>query len=94
MQDFSGSLLAEVSALRTQRPAFAPLFSNHQLIGTTSASATSSGSWVKVAPLSHSSKVSWKTHIPYILDYKATGYIRRPPIFEGKKFGFELLSLY
>ena len=32
--------------------------------------------------------------LPYIPDYKATGYIRQPPIFEGKKFGFELLSLY
>lgn len=27
-QDFSGQLLAEVSALRTSRPAFAPLFTN------------------------------------------------------------------
>nr|XP_027228711.1 enhancer of polycomb homolog 1-like isoform X1 [Penaeus vannamei]XP_027228713.1 enhancer of polycomb homolog 1-like [Penaeus vannamei] len=61
MQDFSGSVLAEVSALRTQRPAFAPLFSNHQLSsGTTAASATSSSTWLKVAPLSHSSKVSKK----------------------------------
>ncbi|KAK8750305.1 hypothetical protein OTU49_014770 [Cherax quadricarinatus] len=61
MQDFTGSVLAEVSALRTQRPAFAPLFSNHQLSsGTTAPSATSSGSWLKVAPLSHSSKVSKK----------------------------------
>ncbi|XP_071516689.1 enhancer of polycomb homolog 1 isoform X1 [Panulirus ornatus] len=61
MQDFTGSLLAEVSALRTQRPAFAPLFSNHQLsTGTTTSSATSSGSWLKVAPLPHSSKVSKK----------------------------------
>ncbi|XP_042893212.1 enhancer of polycomb homolog 1-like isoform X3 [Penaeus japonicus] len=59
MQDFSGSVLAEVSALRTQRPAFAPLFSNHQLSsGTTTASATSSGTWLKVAPVSHSSKDS------------------------------------
>ena len=33
-------------------------------------------------------------YLPYIPDYKATGYIRQPPIFEGKKFGFELLSLY
>lgn len=61
VQDFSGALLAEVSALRTQRPAFAPLFSNHQLSsGTTSASAAASGSWLKVAPTSHSSKVSRK----------------------------------
>lgn len=61
VQDFSGSLLAEVSTTRTQRPAFAPLFSNHQLSsGTASASATSSGSWVKVAPISHSSKEDGK----------------------------------
>ncbi|KAK8750307.1 hypothetical protein OTU49_014770 [Cherax quadricarinatus] len=61
MQDFTGSVLAEVSALRTQRPAFAPLFSNHQLSsGTTAPSATSSGSWLKVAPLSHSSKEDGK----------------------------------
>lgn len=61
VQDFSGALLAEVSALRAQRPAFAPLISNHQLSsGTTSASAAASGSWLKVAPTSHSSKVSRK----------------------------------
>ncbi|KAG7156923.1 Enhancer of polycomb 1-like, partial [Homarus americanus] len=61
MQDFTGSVLAEVSALRTQRPAFAPLFSNHQLSsGITASSATSSGSWLKVAPLSHSSKEDGK----------------------------------
>lgn len=61
MQDYSGSMLAEVTALRAQRPAFAPLFSNHQLTsGTTTSSASGSGSWLKVAPLSHSSKVSRK----------------------------------
>ncbi|XP_068220292.1 enhancer of polycomb homolog 1 isoform X1 [Palaemon carinicauda] len=61
MQDFSGTMLAEVTALRAQRPAFAPLFSNHQLTsGSISSSASGSGSWLKVAPMSHSSKVSRK----------------------------------
>ena len=61
MQDYSGSMLAEVTALRAQRPAFAPLFSNHQLTsGTMTSSASGSGSWLKVAPMSHSSKVSRK----------------------------------
>jgi len=31
LQDFTGSILSEISSQRTQRPAFAPLFSNHQV---------------------------------------------------------------
>lgn len=57
LQDFSGSILTEISSQRTQRPAFAPLFSNHQLSSAAAGvSGASSTSWLKSS--SHSSKVS------------------------------------
>ncbi|XP_076048672.1 enhancer of Polycomb isoform X2 [Oratosquilla oratoria] len=67
IQDFNGAILAEVTALRAQRPAFAPLFSNHQI--STSASASAGGSigsaggsasWIKSSISSHSSKEDGK----------------------------------
>jgi len=59
LQDFTGSILSEISSQRTQRPAFAPLFSNHQLSSASAGvSGASSGSWLKTSSSSHSSKVS------------------------------------
>ena len=57
-----------------------------------------------IRPLGNITKEKWPAHAgartqdselaSYILDYKATDYIRRPPIFEEKNLVFELLLLY
>ena len=66
ISDFNGAVLSEVSALRTQRPAFAPLISNHQLApatctsGASSPSSTPTTAWLKVPSVSHQTKVSKK----------------------------------
>ena len=72
INDFSGAVLSEVSALRTQRPAFAPLIANHQLNSstcTTSASSPNSANttWLKVPSVSHQPKMSKKRVCYYYL---------------------------